>query len=331
MRNDLISRLQNKKILLTGVTGMIGTALVRMLMDYNKAYHSNIQVTGISRNRERAKERLSEYMRLPEFSYVAADINEPLSDLGSFDYVIHAASNTHPKQYATDPIGTITANVWGTKNLLDYVAEHKCGRFIFLSSVEVYGENRGDTDTFKEDYLGYIDCNTLRSGYPESKRLGESLCNAYAKQYGIDFVIPRLSRVYGPGLLDTDSKALSQFIQRAAVGENIVLKSKGDQLYSYTYEEDCAEAIMILMLQGETGQAYNVSDPESVLTLAELAKILAELAGTKVIFELPDAVEQAGYSTATKAVLDASRLEALGWRAKVHISEGLKRAVRAAE
>ncbi len=319
----------HKKILITGATGMIGTALIRTLMNYNKEKKANIQVTGISRNKERAKERLSEFMDLPEFTYVAADINEPLPDRGTFDYIIHGASNTHPRQYATDPIGTITANVWGTKNLLDYAVEHKCGRFLFLSSVEVYGENRGDADTFKEDYLGYIDCNTLRAGYPEGKRLGESLCNAYAKQYNIDFVIPRLSRVYGPGLLGTDSKAISQFIHKAAAGEDIILKSKGNQLYSYTYEDDCVDAILLLMLKGESGEAYNVSDSGSVLTLAELANHLAKLAGTRVIFELPDEVEQAGYSTATKAVLDTAKLEALGWKAKVHIREGLERAVRA--
>lgn len=328
MIREYIQQMQEKKILITGVTGMIGTALVRMLMNYNKCCALNIQITGVSRNKERADERLSEFLSLPEFTYIAADINYPLPDLGTFDYMIHAASNTHPRQYAADPIGTITANVWGTKNLLDYAVEHRCGRFIFLSSVEVYGENRGDVDTFTEDYLGYIDCNTLRSGYPESKRLGESLCNAYGKQYGIDFVIPRLSRIYGSGLLESDSKAISQFIHKAAAGENIVLKSKGNQLYSYTYEEDCAAAILLLMLRGEPGQAYNVSDKNSVLTLAELAQLLAKLAGTKVVFELPDKVEQAGYSAATKAVLDASKLEALGWKAKWPIREGLVKTIK---
>lgn len=323
-----ITNLYNKKILITGVTGMIGSSLIQVFMDENKKCKANIQITGISRSRERAEERLGKYLDSPEFTYFAADINEPLPNLGDFDYIIHGASNTHPKLYSTDPIGTITSNVWGTKNLLDYMVEYHCGRFIFLSSVEIYGENRGDKDTFSEDYLGYIDCNTLRAGYPEGKRLGEALCNAYAKQYGIDFVIPRLSRVYGPGLLDTDSKAISQFIHKAATGQNIILKSRGDQLYSYTYETDCVEAILLLMLKGKSGEAYNVSDSKSVITLAELAEILAKLGGTQVIFELPDAVEQAGYSTATKAVLDSGRLESLGWKAQIHIQEGLEKIIK---
>lgn len=211
---------------------------------------------------------------------------------------------------------------------MDYAVEHGVKRFVFLSSVEIYGENRGDMDVFGEEYLGYIDCNTLRSGYPEGKRLGESMCNAYAKQQGIDFVIPRLSRTYGPGLLETDSKAISQFIHKASAREDIVLKSRGDQLFSYTYAEDAAAAVLFVMLKGESGEAYNVSDAGSVLTLAELAGILVDIAETKVIFELPDELEKAGYSTATKAVLDASKLEALGWSARVHMREGLEKIVK---
>ena len=153
------------------------------------------------------------------------------------------------------------------------------------------------------------------------------MCNAYAKEKGIDFVIPRLSRTYGPALLGTDSKAISQFIHKAALGEDIVLKSKGNQLFSYTYSEDAAAAVLLIMLKGISGEAYNVSDKESAITLADLAQILADIGGTKVIFELPDEVEKAGYSTATKAVLDAAKLENLGWSARVHMREGLKRTV----
>ena len=321
------SQLRNKRILITGASGMIGSTLIRVLVEYNREENGNIQIVGLSRKQETAKEQLQEIMGMPEFTYISTDVNCPLEDMGYFDYMIHCASNTHPRQYSSDPIGTIMTNVLGTKNLLDYAVKHGVGRFVFLSSVEVYGENRGDVEVFTEDYLGYINCNTLRSGYPEGKRLGESMCNAYAKQHGIDFVIPRLSRTYGPALLGTDSKAISQFIHKAALGEDIVLKSKGDQIFSYTYSEDAVAAILMIMLEGNTGEAYNVSDVDSAITLADLAQILADIAGTKVIFELPDEVERVGYSTATKAVLDASKLESLGWSAKVHMREGLEKTV----
>lgn len=189
--------------------------------------------------------------------------------------------------------------------------------------MEIYGENRGDVERFSEEYLGYIDCNTLRAGYPESKRLGETLCNAYHQTYGLDFVIPRLSRIYGPTMLLSDSKALSQFIKKAVAAEDIILKSEGNQQYSYTFVTDAATAILYTLLCGENGMAYNVADEASDITLKKLAEFLAEAAGTKVVFELPDEKERQGYSMATKAMLDAGRLKALGWKAFVGMREGL--------
>ena len=190
--------------------------------------------------------------------------------------------------------------------------------------MEIYGENRGDTEKFDEQYLGYIDCNTLRAGYPESKRLGETLCNAYHQTYGLLFTIPRLSRVYGPTMLPSDTKAISQFIKKAAAGEDIVLKSEGGQMYSYTFVTDAVSGILYTILLGNPGQAYNVADEKSDIALKDLAGYLADIAGTQVVFQLPDDNESRGYSTATKAMLDASRLCSLGWKPQVHMEEGLQ-------
>ena len=214
------------------------------------------------------------------------------------------------------------------KKLLDYAVAHGTKRFCFLSSVEVYGENRGDVERFKEDYLGYLNCNTLRAGYPESKRVGETLCNAYGQTHQLDFVIPRLSRIYGPTMLLSDSKAIAQFIKKAAAGEDIILKSAGTQLYSYTFAPDAAMAVLTVLLNGKSGEAYNISDLESEVTLRQITEWLAEDNGVKVTFEVPDVTEQAGYSTATRALLDTEKITALGWRPQVHMREGLRETVR---
>lgn len=140
--------------------------------------------------------------------------------------MFHCASNTHPRDYAADPIGTVLTGVVGTKNALDYAVLCGAKRSVFLSSVEIYGENRGDTDKFSEDYLGYIDCNTLRAGYPEGKRAGEALCQAYIEKYGMDIVIPRICRVYGPSMLKTDSKALASLSKRLRPMRILCLKAR---------------------------------------------------------------------------------------------------------
>jgi len=325
----LWDKFSGSTILLSGATGMLGKCIVDVLMLSNQLHNSGIKIIALSRNPETAKKRLGEYMENPCLQYISCDVNEKIPECGEVDYVIHAASNTHPRQYSGDPIGTITANVLGTKNLLDYAVAHHAKRFCFVSSVEIYGENRGDVEKFKESYLGYIDCNTMRAGYPESKRLGETLCNAYGQAYGLDFVIPRLSRVYGPTMLLSDSKAISQFIKNAAADEDIVLKSEGTQKYSYSFVTDGAAGILYTLAMGETGQAYNVADKESDIMLKELAQLLAEAAGVSVVFELPEESERKGYSTATKAMLDASKLEQLGWQARVHMKEGLACTVEA--
>lgn len=314
-------KLQNKTVLISGASGMIGTFLIDVLMKRK----NKIRVVAIGRNEEKAKERFNEYWLDPYFVYVNQDINEPLKLQEKSDYVIHAASNTHPVAYSSDPIGTIITNIIGTKNMLDYVKVCEDCRFLFLSSVEIYGENKGDVDRFSEEYCGYIDCNTLRAGYPESKRAGEALCQAYRKQYRMDAVIGRLSRTYGPTMLRTDTKAISQFIKNGAAGEDIILKSRGEQYYSYNYVADAVSGLLTILLKGKDGEAYNIADPSSDIKLKELAAHIAGTSGVKVVFELPKSEEALGYSKATKAVLDAGKLRALGWNAHWNIYKGVER------
>lgn len=331
-------KLSGKTVMVSGATGMIGKCIIDLLMLYNGMQKENkesvnlrpsvpLSVIALSRNEKRAKERFGEYWDMDTFRYISCDVNKGIPECGPVDYIIHAASNTHPLQYSQDSIGTITSNIIGTKNLLDYAVVHQTERFCFVSSVEVYGENRGDVDKFDESYLGYINCNTLRAGYPESKRVGETLCNAYYQTHQLDFVIPRLSRVYGPTMLDSDSKAIAQFIKKAAAGEDIVLKSVGTQLYSYTYAPDAAMGVLTVLLKGEQGEAYNISDTGSEVTLKQITEYLAEDNGMQVVFDIPDVTEQKGYSTATKALLATEKIETLGWKPQTHMREGLRKTV----
>lgn len=319
-------KLKNKSILLSGATGMIGSYLIDLIMAKNQFHSLNCKVYAISRQEEKARLRFAPYWDRPNFQYYSQDINQELT-LPDFraEYVIHGASNTHPVAYATDPIGTIMTNITGTAHLLDFAKSVECRRFVFLSSVEIYGENTSSALRFREEDCGYIDCNTMRAGYPESKRAGEALCQAYIHQESMDAVILRLARVYGPTMLSSDSKALAQFLKKGAAKEDIILKSQGTQHYSYTYAGDAVSAILWAMLQGECGHAYNVADPDSDITLKDLASLIAKHAGTKVIFQIPDEVESAGYSHATRALLDGSKLKSLGWNPRETIQTGIEK------
>ena len=319
------SILRGRVILVTGGTGLIGSFLIDVLA----AANLGCKVLLFGRSEEKARKRFTEYWHKGWIEFVkwdAASASLPNVEC-PVDFVLHLASNTHPVAYATDPIGTITTNVIALHNLLALAAEKRVARFLFASSNEIYGENHGDVELFDEKYCGYIDCNTLRAGYPESKRCGEALCQAYIKQKGLDCVIARLTRTYGPTILPTDTKAISQFFDNALRGEDIVLKSEGKQYYSYQYVADSVSGLLTVLLKGECGEAYNIADESGDITLRDLAALIAIQAGRKVVFELPNDIEAAGFSNATKARLDGRKVGLLGWTPKYDISSGVKRTV----
>ena len=319
-----LSCLQDKTIMISGATGMIGTFLIDLLMHANTSKARNIKLIALGRNKEKGFTRFSEYSASPFFKFYECDITRPLSIEEKTDYIIHAASTTHPLAYSTEPIGTITSNVLGTINLLDYGIAHNMKRFVYTSSVEVYGENRGDTDRFDEVYCGYINPNTLRAGYPESKRLCEALCQAYKKQYDIEVVIPRLARSFGPTMQMSDSKAIAQFIKNGLVGENIVLKSKGNQLYTYTYTPDAVSGILACLMSGKNGEAYNIASEKNEITLKDLAEMISRECNVKVIYDIPSEIEKAGYSTATKATMTSGKaLLDMTWQTNFAIDRGI--------
>jgi len=315
------NKLENKTVLISGAGGMIGSFLIRVFM----ARKEKINIVAVGRSEEKAKKSLGEFWDRDDFKFISQDIRSPLMNIGKIDYMIHAASNTHPKAYSTDPVGTITTNVIGLTNMLDYAVANKIERFLFASSVEVYGENRGDVERFDETYDGYIDCNTVRAGYCESKRVGESLCQSYHAQYDIDVVIARIPRTYGPTMLETDTKAISQFIKNGINHEDIVLKSKGTQLFSYSYVADTVSGILTILLKGETCGAYNIADEFSEVSLKSLAELIARTVGTNVVYQIPDEIEAAGYSKATKALMNSDKLKNLGWSAQWTIDSGISR------
>lgn len=320
--------LKNKTIFISGSTGLIGTVLTDMLFFLSEKIKLNLTLVLISRKIDECIEN-HEYTTVIKLKSDITD-NSIIDVCKNFhiDYIFHLASNTHPKQYSLFPIETITTNVLGTKNLLELSSKNHNCRFILASSVEVYGELEPTSKGAIETEFGYLDCNTPRACYNESKRLSETLCQAYKVQENVDVVIARLCRCYGPSLKKDDTKALSQFITNGISGNDIVLKSNGNQYFSYLYSSDAASALIFLMIKGVNGEAYNISDEKSNVHLKDLANIIAGMCDLKVIFDLPTDQERQGYSKATTAVISSEKINNLGWTAKIDINTGLDRTIK---
>lgn len=311
-------KLSGANILVTGATGLIGGCLVETLMMNPKR---NYQVYASGRNEERARLRFKAFVDVPAFHFVKYNVMQPLESEVNFDYIIHAASNASPNFFAKSPVEVIKSNIDGVAHLMDYGLAHEMKRFLFISSGEVYGE--GDGRIFTEDYSGYVNCATPRACYPSSKRAAETLCVAYAAEYGTDVVIARPCHTYGPHFTEQDNRVYAQFIRNVLRGEDIVMKSTGEQFRSWCYVVDCVSALLYVLLKGENSQAYNIADAKSNITIRELAETIADFGGKKVIVDAPDADEMKGFNVVTKSVFSTEKLESLGWCPKTHIHEGL--------
>ena len=326
-----IEQLKNKKVFITGATGLIGSYLVDLLMHLNNDAY-NITVIANARDYKNIQLRFSHYESNNLFKYYIGDVNDNINYNEDIDIIINCASNTHPKQYSTDPIGTIMTNINGTNNVLSFANDKHAKKVIFLSSVEIYGENINNIERFKENDMGYINCNTLRAGYNEAKRAGEALCQAYIENKGLDISIVRLPRIFGPTVKKDDSKVMSQFINKALLKENIVLKSEGTQFFSYLYVADAVSGILTVLNTGKIGEVYNLGNIECDVRLVDLANEIANIANTKVVFELPDEIEKKGFSKASVARLDYSKISnELGWTPSYSMKEALKRTINILE
>lgn len=308
--------LDKANILVVGATGLIGRALVDVLMQLpDKTFHLYAGV----RDLNYAQYCFAKYDNKAAFTVLRYDVAMPVPFDVDFHYIIHAASYAGPGAFKHDPVGIIKANILGVDQLFSYGTQHNLKKLLYISSAEVYGEGNGIP--FSERDSGILDWVSLRACYPSAKRAAETLCVSYASQYGIETSIVRPCHVYGPFFTPKDDRAYAQFIRNVLAKENIILKSMGLQQRSWCYVVDCAFALLYVLLKGENQNAYNIADMQSNVSIREFAGMIASKGGQDIVFNLPEQVME--NPIISQAIFDTEKINKLGWYPLWKLKEGI--------
>lgn len=309
-----LDELSGQSVMITGAAGLICSAVTDILIRHNEKNNRKISIYAAGRDEQKIKERFGEYASRAYFHYIPYDSSLPDNHFPDhIDYIIHGAANSSPKKIVKEPVETMLGNFLGVKYLLDYAGECEARRLLYISSSEVYGKKIRDGAVQEGDY-GFIDILVPRNSYSVGKQAAETLCISYADEYGLDPVIIRPGHIYGPTANKTDDHVSSAWAYDVAAGKDIVMKSNGAQIRSYVYCLDCASAILKVLLRGEKGKAYNISNPESVISIKEMAEILCDSAGVELKTEVPSDEERKGFNPMVNSSLDSASLLRLGWQ-----------------
>ena len=304
-------KLKNKTILITGATGLIGYTLVNSLVYANKKLGLNLKILALVRDLNRAKERFKDIDGDTALKYVLGTVENLPEITENVDYIVHGASQTASKAFVNEPVETIMTALKGTENILELAKAKNVLGMVYLSSMEVYGHpEKGHKVT--EDEIGTLSPLDIRNSYPISKIQCESLCFAYAKEYGVPAMSVRLTQTFGPGANYNDGRVFAEFARCVIEKRDIVLKTKGETERSYLYTADAATAILTVLLKGEPGQAYNAANEDTYCSIAQMAEMVAKQGGVKVRYDIQDEAGN-GYPKALYMDLDTEKLKALGW------------------
>jgi UDP-glucuronate decarboxylase len=317
--------LQGQNILVTGASGFIGGYIVDLLALLNEQPNIKpITLYALARNEQKLMDRFPYLINKHWFKPLIQDVNDPITlipDL-ALDLIIHAASDASPKYYLTQPVETIKTNTLGTLNLLELAKQHNA-QFVFLSSGAIYGNN--DQIELAETDYGSIDPLHPSSCYSESKRLGESLCMSYFRQYDVPIMIARISHTYGPTLKLDDGRVFTDFIADALADRDFVINGDGLDSRPFCYISDLIRGVFYILILGEAGNAYNVGADEelSIKALATLIKRVSGRTNRQIIVKKEQNKDKKKLRTAGH--FNVSKLQKLGWNTVVSPENGFSR------
>lgn len=319
-----VEDLKDSTVFVTGATGLIGSQVVKALACANRLKGLHIRILAFVRSEEKAGKVFGSLLERGDIALVCGDVNGVIEVCEDVDYVIHGASATSSRFFVTNPVETIMTALEGTKNILDFARQKRVKGMVYLSSLEVYGVPQAEDGRVTEKDYGYIDPMNVRSSYSEGKRMVECLCVSYASEYDVPVKVARLSQTFGAGVEYNDGRVFAEFARCAMEKRDIVLHTAGNTLRSYCYTRDAVSALIYILMKGNTGEAYNVTNEDTAVTIREMAQCVCDAfpeSGIAVTFDMPKDLASFGYNPEMVIRLDSSRLKELGWQPSVGLKE----------
>lgn len=313
------NKLCGKSILVTGATGLIGSQLVMTLLNANAEKNLGLKVIAMVRNTEKA-DRIFKYADKSVLSYLVGDVNDRISTDDKIDYIIHGASYTGSKDFVDFPVETIKTAITGTENILTLARQKQISGMVYLSSLEIYGVVDFSVPKVYENMSGSINCMSVRSSYSEGKRMVECLCASYASEYKLPVKVARLCQTFGAGVSYSDNRVFAQFARSVIENKDIVLKTDGSTERNYCYIRDAITGILTILLEGNSGEAYNVANKDTLISIKDMAELTIALypdCKSQLVFDIAEDITKLGYNPKVKMNLATDKLEALGWKAEV--------------
>lgn len=322
----LKEQLRSKTFLITGATGLIGSVMIKCLLALNQKFDLDIKILALVRDLEKARIIFDDeydaikYLQIPLTEITAESVPERV------DYIIHLASPTSGRYMKEHPVETFDLAYQSTLTLLNFAKQTNVTGMVYVSSLEYYGQILDDCQ-ITEDIQGYVDPVSSRSSYPLGKRAAEYLCYAFSHEYDTPAKVARLTQTLGAGISEKDNRVFAQFARSVINGEDIVLHTAGESAKPYCYTTDCVSAILFILLKGQHGEAYNVANPDTFISIRSLAEFLRQYfnPAINIRYELN---ENMGYAPVTKLHLSTDKLQALGWKPDVGMRDMFERLIK---
>jgi len=300
------------------------------LLSVGRLYKLNIKVICVARSTQGVEFRLSSYLGVSDLSVVQHDISHPLPcDFPRADFIVHSASQASFKYYGVDPVVTLLANSAGTIYLLEYAVKSQADRFLFFSSGEVYDVPVDPDQLGGEQDYGYLEPMSVRSCYAESKkRIGETMCAAWAQQYGLHTSVVRPFHTYGSGMALDDGRVFADFVADVVAKRDIVLKSDGLALRPFCYLADATIGSLTVLLSGQEAEAYNVANANAEISIRDLAIVIAGFfpeRGIDTGIEAPVSSEVYLKRPISRFCPAIDKIKGLGWFPAIGVPDGVHR------